>query len=133
MTYKGKIKSIEAKESWVTDGKEWTKYVFVFDNGHAPFVYRTDKLNYKIGSVVEYDTDTNAHKAKIITKNPKEEESVKVEYKKTDDVQTYIIRQSSMNRASDLYQGVSFDWERQENVNKLIKLAREIEKYVHNG
>jgi hypothetical protein len=133
MTYKGKIKSIEAKESWVTDGKEWTKYIFTFDNGHAPFVYRTDKLNYKIGSMVEYETDTNAQKAKIITKNPKEGESIKVEYKKTDDVQTYIIRQSSMNRATDLYQGQLFDWEKEENRNKLITLAREIEKYVHNG
>ena len=138
MTYKGKIKSIEAKESWVTDGKEWTKYVFTFDNGHAPFVYRTDKLNYKIGSVVEYDTDTNAQKAKIITKNPKEEESVKVGYTTSDEptkkeIQTYIIRQSSMNRATDLYQGQLFDWEKEENRNKLITLAREIEKYVHNG
>ena len=46
---------------------------------------------------------------------------------------TYIIRQSSMNRATDLYQGQLFDWEKQENRNKLITLAREIEKYVHNG
>ena len=83
--------------------------------------------------MVEYDTDSNAQKAKIITKNPKEEESVKVEYKKSDDVQTYIIRQSSMNRATDLYQGQLFDWEKEENRNKLITLAREIEKYVHNG
>ena len=38
-----------------------------------------------------------------------------------------------MNRATDLYQGQLFDWEKQENRNKLITLAREIEKYVHNG
>ena len=76
--------------------------------------------------------DKNKNKAKIITKNPVPKE-INVEYKKTDDVQTYIIRQSSMNRATDLYQGQLFDWEKEENRNKLITLAREIEKYVHNG
>ena len=132
MIYKAILKSRDPKESWITDGTEWTKYVFTFDNGHAPLVYRTDVLYYKVGSEIEYDLDKNKNKAKIITKNPVPKE-INVEYKKTDDVQTYIIRQSSMNRATDLYQGQLFDWEKEENRNKLITLAREIEKYVHNG
>ena len=132
MIYKAILKKIEPKESWDNDGDKWTKYVFVFDNGHAPLVYRTDVLFYKEGSEIEYDLDKNKNKAYIKTKNPVPKET-KIEYKKTDDVQTYIIRQSSMNRATDLYQGQLFDWEKEENRNKLITLAREIEKYVHNG
>ncbi|QDP60723.1 MAG: hypothetical protein Unbinned3528contig1000_3 [Prokaryotic dsDNA virus sp.] len=133
MTYKAILKSVEAKESWVTDGKEWTKYVFTFDNGQAPFVYRTDELNYQNGSELEYDLDKNKNSARIITKNPKANQT-EVSYSTTkDNVQTYIIRQSSMNRATDLYQGQLFDWEKEENRKKLITLAREIEKYVHNG
>ena len=42
MTYKAILKSIEAKESWDNNGDKWTKYIFTFDNGHAPFVFRTD-------------------------------------------------------------------------------------------
>ena len=133
MIYKAILKSIEAKESWDNNGDKWTKYIFTFDNGHAPFVFRTDELNYKKGSELEYDLDKNNNKARILTKNPKENQT-EVSYTTTkDDVQKYIIRQSSMNRATDLYQGQLFDWEKQENRNKLIKLAREIEKYVHNG
>ena len=90
-------------------------------------------MNYKKGSVLEYDLDKNNNKARILTKNPKENQA-EVSYTTTkDDVQKYIIRQSSMNRATDLYQGQLFDWEKEENRNKLITLAREIEKYVHNG
>jgi|TARA_R100000479_G_scaffold53738_1_gene25439 hypothetical protein len=137
MIYKAILKSKDPKESWVTDGKEWTKWVFTFDNGHAPFVYRTDVLHYKVGSEIEYDLDKNKNKAKIITKNPVPKET-NVEYTTSNDptkkeIQTYIIRQSSMNRATDLYQGQLFDWEKQENRNKLITLAKEIEKYVYNG
>ena len=133
MIYKAILKSIEAKESWDNNGDKWTKYVFTFDNGQAPFVFRTDELNYKKGSELEYDLDKNNNKARILTKNPKQNQA-EVSYTTTkDDVQTYIIRQSSMNRATDLYQGQLFDWEKEENRNKLITLAREIEKYVHNG
>ena len=133
MINKAKLKKIEPKERWDNDGDKWTKYVFTFDNGHAPFVFRTDELNYKKGSVLEYDLDKNNNKARILTKNPKENQA-EVSYTTTkDDVQKYIIRQSSMNRATDLYQGQLFDWEKEENRNKLITLAREIEKYVHNG
>ena len=53
MIYKAILKKIEPKESWDNDGDKWTKYVFVFDNGHAPLVYRTDVLYYKD----EYDWD----------------------------------------------------------------------------
>ena len=66
------INKITKIESWVskTDNKEWTKYRFDFKNGHNPFVFRTDKLNYKENSEIKYDLDQQNNKAKILTKNP---------------------------------------------------------------
>ena len=71
MIYKAILKSIEAKESWDNNGDKWTKYIFTFDNGHAPFVFRTDELNYKKGSELEYDLDKNNNKARILQKTLK--------------------------------------------------------------
>ena len=128
MEYTSTIKSIIKKESFNTkDGALMNKYVVQFANGHNPNVFTTKELTYNVGDEVTYNLDQAKNKAKLMPirtntyTNPK------------DDIQKFIIRQSSLNRATDLYQGQLFDWEKEENRNKLITLAREIEKYVHNG
>ena len=49
-----------------------------------------------------------------------------------DDVQKYIIRQSSLNRATDLWGNIdpnNYD----QDVKLIIELARKFENYVYNG
>ena len=131
MEYTSTIKSIIKKESFNTkDGALMNKYVVQFANGHNPNVFTTRELTYNVGDEVTYNLDQSKNKAKLMPtrsnhnySNPK------------DDVQKYIIRQSSLNRAVDLWGNID-----QNNVEKynldidtIIIFARKFENYVYNG
>lgn len=133
MEYTSTLKKITKIESWIskTDKKEWTKYRFEFNNGHNPFVFRTDKLNYKEGTEITYDLNQQDNKAKILTKNPSANTNVNFTNKK-DDVQEYIISQSSLNRATELWGFID-----KENIDLELKnikyIASELKNFVYNG
>ena len=123
MEYTSTIKSIIKKESFNTkDGALMNKYVVQFANGHNPNVFTTKELTYNVGDEVTYYLDQSKNKAKLMPtrsnnnySNPK------------DDIQKYIIRQSSLNRATDLLQ--SKQW----TEDMICDLARKFENYVYNG
>jgi len=123
MEYTSTIKSIIKKESFNTkDGALMNKYVVQFANGHNPNVFTTRELTYNVGDEVTYNLDQSKNKAKLMPtrsnnnySNPK------------DDVQKYIIRQSSLNRATDMLQGKPW------TEDMLFDLARKFENYVYNG
>lgn len=124
MEYTSTIKSIYKKESFNTkDGALMNKYVVQFANGHNPNVFTTKELTYNVGDEVTYNLDQAKNKAKLMPinttnnyNNPK------------DDIQKYIIRQSSLNRATDLLANTS-DW----SEDDIFNLARKFENYVYNG
>tara|TARA_R100000773_G_C4217858_1_gene116319 strand:+ start:122 stop:496 length:375 start_codon:yes stop_codon:yes gene_type:complete len=124
MEYTSTIKSIIKKESFNTkDGALMNKYVVQFANGHNPNVFTTKEMSYNVGDEVTYNLDQVKNKAKLLPakathnySNPK------------DDVQKYIIRQSSLNRATDLLANTS-DW----SEDDIFNLARKFENYVYNG
>jgi hypothetical protein len=132
MIYKSKVNTVVKGESFrLPDGVTMNKYTVTFANGHNPNVYSPKELTFSEGDEVEYDLDQNKNKAKILSKIP--------DFKFTpppppknysnpkDDVQKYIIRQSSLNRATDLYAGKEI------NTTEIINLARTFENYVFNG
>ena len=49
-----------------------------------------------------------------------------------DDVQKYIIRQSSLNRATDLWGNIDLN-NYDQDVKLITELARKFENYVYNG
>jgi hypothetical protein len=124
MEYTSTIKSIFKKESFNTkDGALMNKYVVQFANGHNPNVFTTKELTYKVGDEITYNLDQSKNKAKLMPikvnnnySNPK------------DEIQKYIIRQSSLNRATDLLAN-SNDW----SEDDIFNLARKFENYVYNG
>lgn len=126
MKYTSKVNTIVKGESFkLPDGVTMNKYTVTFANGHNPNVFSPKELTFKEGDEVEYDLDQNKNKAKILSKK---QESPKSNYSNPkDDVQKYIIRQSSLNRATDLYAGKEI------NTTEIINLARTFENYVYNG
>lgn len=131
MKYTSKITNINKTDSFNTqDGKTMNKYIVSFANGHNPHIYKIGDFGYEVGAEIDYDLDQAKNKAKILSKNyekPKSFESKGNYSNPKDDVQKYIIRQSSLNRATDLTQGKEYD------VNEILNLARIFENYVYNG
>ena len=132
MEYTSNIKSIFKKESFNTkDGALMHKYVVEFVNGHNPNVFTTKDLDYNVGDEVTYNLDQSKNKAKVMPtrsnnnySNPK------------DDIQKYIIRQSSLNRAPDLWGNIDQDIDNitcDQHIQIIIDIARKFENYVYNG
>lgn len=88
-------------------------------------------LTFKVGDEIEYEYDQ--HK-KSISKTKKINQHVGADpipknySNPKDDVQRYIIRQSSLNRATDLLANSS-DW----SEDDIFNLARKFEEYVYKG
>jgi len=132
MNYTSTVKTIVKGESFKTpDGVTMNKYTVTFANGHNPNVFSPKELTLKQGDEVEYDLNQNKNKAKILGKKssvaPTTAPATKNYSNPKDDVQKYIIRQSSLNRATDLYSDYEID------TDKIINLARTFENYVYNG
>ena len=131
MEYTSTIKSIFKKESFNTkDGALMNKYVVQFANGHNPNVFTTKELTYNVGDELTYNLDQAKNKAKITPPRTNTYTNPK------DDVQKYIIRQSSLNRAVDLWGPINQDLHEtfyNEQVEIIIDLSRKFENYVYNG
>ena len=132
MIYTSKVNTVVKGESFkLPDGVTMNKYTVTFANGHNPNVYSPKELTFSEGDEVEYDLDQNKNKAKILGNKRSvatTEPAPKGNYSNPkDDVQRYIIRQSSLNRATDLYAGKEI------NTTEIINLARTFENYVFNG
>ena len=132
MIYTSKVNTVVKGESFrLPDGVTMNKYTVTFANGHNPNVYSPKELTFSEGDEVEYDLDQNKNKAKILGKKSSVAPTAptpKGNYSNPkDDVQRYIIRQSSLNRATDLYAGKEI------NTTEIINLARTFENYVFNG
>tara|TARA_R110000751_G_scaffold212860_1_gene316397 strand:- start:878 stop:1267 length:390 start_codon:yes stop_codon:yes gene_type:complete len=129
MNYTSKITSVNKTDSFNTqDGKVMNKYVVTFANGHNPHIYKIGDFGHEVGDEVSYDLDQSKNKAKLEKPQFKAAPQPKNSYSNPkDDVQKYIIRQSSLNRATDLFAGKPI------NVDEIINLARTFENYVHNG
>tara|TARA_B100000242_G_C43051348_1_gene491185 strand:+ start:1932 stop:2318 length:387 start_codon:yes stop_codon:yes gene_type:complete len=128
MEYTSTIKSIFKKESFNTkDGALMHKYVVEFANGHNPNVFTTKDLDYNVGDEVTYNLDQAKNKAKLMPKNINTYSNPK------DDIQKYIIRQSCLDRATELLKDRNYNWEVETNRKKLTDLAEYLKNYVYNG
>jgi|TARA_R100001086_G_scaffold235837_2_gene158955 hypothetical protein len=128
MEYTSNIKSIFKKESFNTkDGALMHKYVVEFVNGHNPNVFTTKDLDYNVGDEVTYNLDQAKNKAKLMPKNINTYSNPK------DDIQKYIIRQSCLDRATELLKDRNYNWEVETNRKKLTDLAEYLKNYVYNG
>lgn len=119
-----KITHIEAKGTWNNGQRTFNKYQVSFANGDSLGFLAVAEFKKNVGDVVEYEKNEENQTGKLIyTQQPQQSTS-----KKPDDVQRYIIRQSSLNRATDLY-ARSGAWDEQQ----IIETARIFENYVYNG
>jgi|TARA_B100001093_G_scaffold516869_1_gene596775 hypothetical protein len=128
MEYTSTIKSIIKKESFNTkDGALMNKYMVQFANGHNPNVYTTKELTFDVGEEITYNLDQAKNKAKLMPKTNNNYTNPK------DDIQKYIIRQSCLDRATELLKDRNYNWEMEKNRDKLTELAEHLKNYVYNG
>jgi len=119
-----KITHIEAKGTWNNGQRTFNKYQVSFANGDSLGFLAVGEFKKNVGDIVEYEkNEANLSGKLIYNQQPQQSTS-----KKPDDVQRYIIRQSSLNRATDLY-ARSGAWDEQQ----IIETARIFENYVYNG
>ena len=129
MEYTSTIKSVVKKESFNTpDGALMNKYIVQFANGHNPNIYMTKEFPKNVGDEVSYNLDKSKNKAKLILQNKTQSYS-----NPKDDIQKYIIRQSCLDRATELLKDRNYNWELDSNRKKLTDLAEYLKNYVYNG
>mgnify|MGYP003114089179 CR=1 FL=1 len=129
MEYTSTIKSVVKKESFNTpDGALMNKYIVQFANGHNPNIYMTKEFPKNVGDEVSYNLDKSKNKAKLILQNKTQSYS-----NPKDDIQKFIIRQSCLDRATELLKDRNYNWELDSNRKKLTDLAEYLKNYVYNG
>lgn len=119
-----KITSVEPKGTWSNGQRTFNKFQVSFANGDSLGFLAVGEFKKKPGDVVTYEKNEQHQTGKLIYEQPIQNTG----YTPKDDVQKYIIRQSSLNRATDLFSG-SGTWDEEQ----IIETARIFENYVYNG
>lgn len=117
-----KITHIEPKGTWNNGQRTFNKFQVSFANGDSLGFLATGEFKKNVGDVVTYEKNDQYQTGKLVYEQPQQTNHVK------EDVQRYIIRQSSLNRATDLYSRGG-NWDEQQ----IIETARIFENYVLNG
>ena len=117
-----KITHVEPKGTWNNGQRTFNKYQVSFANGDSLSFLAVGEFKKKVGDVISCEKNEQHQTGKIVYEQPQAQASPK------DDVQKYIIRQSSLNRATDLFSG-SGTWDEEQ----IIETARIFENYVYNG
>ena len=117
-----KITHIEPKGTWNNGQRTFNKYQVSFANGDSLSFLAVGEFKKNVGDVITYEKNEQHQTGKIVYEQQQQATAPK------DDVQRYIIRQSSLNRATDLYSR-SGVWDEQQ----IIETARIFENYVYNG
>jgi hypothetical protein len=123
-----KITSVEPKGTWSNGQRTFNKYQVSFANGDSLGFLAVGDFKKNVGDVVKYEKNQhNENAAKLVYDSPMQQANERGNAPK-DDVQKYIIRQSSLNRATDLY-SKGGNWDEKQ----IIETARIFENYVYNG
>jgi hypothetical protein len=122
-----KITSVEPKGTWSNGQRTFNKYQVSFANGDSLGFLAVGDFKKNVGDVVTYDKNEEYQTGKLVYDSPMQQVNERGNTPK-DDVQKYIIRQSSLNRATDLY-SKGGNWDEQ----TIIETARIFENYVYNG
>lgn len=122
-----KITSVEPKGTWSNGQRTFNKFQVSFANGDSLGFLAVGEFKKKAGDVVTYEKNEQHQTGKLIYDSPMQMANERGNTPK-DDVQKYIIRQSSLNRATDLFSRGG-NWDEQQ----IIETARIFENYVYNG
>ncbi len=125
-----KITSVEPKGTWSNGQRTFNKYQVSFANGDSLGFLAVGEFKKKAGDVVTYEKNDQHQTGKLVYEQPAaaSNQTSRTTNAPKDDVQRYIIRQSSLNRATDLY-SKGGNWDEQ----TIIETAKIFENYVYNG
>lgn len=130
MQLKSKIQYIEPNGTYQNGSGSFNKFRVSFANGDTLGFLSKGDFKGKVGDEITYEKNEQYNTGKIVYEKPAFTPKPQGNYAgKSDDVQKYIIRQSSAASAANFYSRVAGDIDTQE----IITLAREIENFVYNG
>lgn len=134
MQLTSKIQFIQPNGTWASpNGATFNKYQVSFANGDSLGFLAIGEFKGKVGDDIKYEKNEQYNTGKIVYEqqqnHKKNYNSAPKQQGSKDDVQKFIIRQSSASSAANFYSRVAGDIDPQEVIN----LAREIENYVYGG
>jgi hypothetical protein len=118
-----KITSVEPKGTWSNGQRTFNKFQVSFANGDSLGFLAVGEFKKKAGDVVTYEKNEQHQTGKLVYEQPVQSSNTP-----RDDVQKYIIRQSMLKAAVDLY-AKGGNWDEQ----TIIETAKIFENYVYNG
>jgi len=127
-----KITHIEPRGTHDNGTRTFQKYQVSFANGDSLSFLAVGQFKFNVNDVIHYNKNEMQQTGQVDYENTKPKNTQNstntFQGKKPDSVQISIIRQSSLNRATDLY-SKGGNWDEQ----TIIETARIFENYVHNG
>lgn len=133
---KSKITNIEQIGDFTNDHGTFYTYEYTFENGDSgQAAHKTqgvDTLKNKVGDEKEYEITTNDHgsKVKFIQANTFQPKA----YGNTDpEVQKYIIRQSSLERAQEYFDANGYGDSKEDKYKQNMQLAEIYTNFVLTG
>ena len=131
-----KVKSVQANGTWESQHGTLYKFDYEFDNGVAMQAnHKTTEHFHKVGTLVEYEVKREGEygKSGTVQKYDPQTKAGATPYEKTTDVQTQIIRQSSLKVALDFLNVNPNVDQGNFTLEYLKKIAENLTDYVKNG
>ena len=127
MELTSKITGVEPMGTWSNGQRTFNKFRVSFANGDILSFLAVNDFKGQVGQDLTYEKNPQHGTGKIKRENNQSYNNNYSAPKKSEDTQTYIIRQSMIKAAIDFHSGQPAD------LNTIKNTARELINFVHNG
>lgn len=125
MQLTSKITQVEPAGTWSNGQRTFNKFRVSFANGDILSFLAVNDFKHEVGESITYEKNPQHGTGKLV-REP-QQQNYAYQPKKSEDTQTYIIRQSMIKASIDFHSGQPVDLEVIKNT------ARELIKFVNNG
>lgn len=125
MQLTGRITQVEPAGTWSNGQRTFNKFRVSFANGDILSFLAVNDFKHGVGDNITYEKNPQHGTGKLV-REP-QQQNYNYQSKKSEDTQTYIIRQSMIKAAIDFHTGQPADLETIKNT------ARELIQFVNNG
>lgn len=125
MQLTGRITQVEPAGTWSNGQRTFNKFRVSFANGDILSFLAVNDFKHGVGDNITYEKNPQHGTGKLV-REP-QQQNYNYQSKKSEDTQTYIIRQSMIKAAIDFHSGQPADLETIKNT------ARELIQFVNNG
>jgi|SRR5210317_779428 len=125
MQLTGRITQVEPSGTWSNGQRTFNKFRVSFANGDILSFLAVNDFKPQVGETINYEKNPQHGTGKLV--RDQQQNYNNQSPKKSEDTQTYIIRQSMIKAAIDYHSGQPAD------LSTIMNTARELINFVHNG